>query len=140
MLLPGQYPHQFNHFAARLVVQRGCWFIGKNDPWGVDKGAGNCHALHLSTGKVVWHTVRKLSQADVGELTSREREIAALVAGGLSNRDIADRLFVSRRTVDAHLNHIYAKLRISSRVQLTIWERDVRPGAPPDKLSPVKRA
>jgi len=33
----------------------------------VDKGAGNCHALHLSTGKVVWHTVRKLSQADVGE-------------------------------------------------------------------------
>jgi len=79
-------------------------------------------------------------QQDAEELTSREREIAALVAGGLSNRDIADRLFVSRRTVDAHLNHIYAKLRISSRVQLTIWERDVRPGAPPDKLSPVKRA
>ena len=68
-------------------------------------------------------------QADAGELTSREREIAALVAGGLSNREIADRLFISRRTVDAHVNHIYAKLRISSRVQLTIWERDRGPGS-----------
>ena len=65
------------------------------------------------------------------ELTSREREIAALVASGLSNREIADRLFISRRTVDAHVNHIYAKLRISSRVQLTIWARDRGPGSLP---------
>ena len=69
-------------------------------------------------------------QADAEELTSREREIASLVASGLSNREIGDRLFISRRTVDAHVNHIYAKLRISSRVQLTIWERDRRPGQP----------
>jgi predicted ATPase/DNA-binding CsgD family transcriptional regulator len=79
-------------------------------------------------------------QADAGELTSREREIAALVAGGLSNRQIADRLFISRRTVDAHVNHIYAKLRISSRVQLTIWERDRGPGDRPDQLSPTTRS
>jgi predicted ATPase/DNA-binding CsgD family transcriptional regulator len=79
-------------------------------------------------------------QADAGELTSREREIAALVAGGLSNRQIADRLFISRRTVDAHVNHIYAKLRISSRVQLTIWERDRGPSGRPDQLSPTTRA
>jgi DNA-binding NarL/FixJ family response regulator len=71
-------------------------------------------------------------QADGDELTSREREIASLVAGGLSNREIADRLFISRRTVDAHVNHIYAKLGISSRVQLTIWERDRRPGTRTD--------
>jgi DNA-binding CsgD family transcriptional regulator len=78
-------------------------------------------------------------QPDPEELTSREREIAALAAGGLSNRDIADRLFISRRTVDAHLNHIYAKLHISSRVQLTIWERDIGPGSRPDELSPANR-
>ena len=79
-------------------------------------------------------------QPDADELTSREREIAALVAGGLSNRQIADRLFISRRTVDAHVNHIYAKLRISSRVQLTIWARDRGPGSRPDQLSPATRA
>ncbi len=79
-------------------------------------------------------------QADAEELTSREREIASLVASGLSNREIGDRLFISRRTVDAHVNHIYAKLRISSRVQLTIWERDRGPGSRSDKLSPTTGA
>ncbi len=79
-------------------------------------------------------------QTEADELTSREREIASLVASGLSNRQIADRLFISRRTVDAHVNHIYAKLRISSRVQLTIWARHCGPGARADELSPDTRA
>ena len=56
-----------------------------------------------------------------GPLTSRERQIAALVAEGMSNRDIAQRLAISKRTVDAHLEHIFGKLGISSRVQLTTW-------------------
>jgi DNA-binding NarL/FixJ family response regulator len=60
-------------------------------------------------------------------LTAREREIAVLVASGLSNRDIAARLVISRRTVDAHVNHIFGKLGLSSRVQLTIWLRDRGP-------------
>jgi predicted ATPase/DNA-binding CsgD family transcriptional regulator len=54
-------------------------------------------------------------------LTRREGEIALLVASGLSNRDIATRLFISKRTVDAHVEHIFAKLEISSRVKLTMW-------------------
>jgi DNA-binding NarL/FixJ family response regulator len=41
--------------------------------------------------------------------------------------------------VDAHVNHIYAKLKISSRVQLTIWERDRGQECRPDKLSPAAR-
>jgi len=59
--------------------------------------------------------------ASVTTLTRREREIALLVASGLSNRDIATRLFISKRTVDAHVEHIFAKLEISSRVKLTMW-------------------
>ena len=58
------------------------------------------------------------------QLTTREREIASLVAAGLSNRQIAEKLFISKRTVDAHLEHIFGKLGITSRVMLTIQLRE----------------
>jgi predicted ATPase/DNA-binding CsgD family transcriptional regulator len=64
-----------------------------------------------------------------GLLTRREREIAELVASGLSNREIATRLFISKRTVDAHVEHIFSKLEISSRVQLTLLLQDQAPRA-----------
>ncbi len=67
--------------------------------------------------------------APVGPLTGREVQIAALVASGLSNREIAERVTVSKRTVDAHVDHIFTKLRISSRIQLTNWLRDRVPPA-----------
>ena len=57
-------------------------------------------------------------QRPAGLLTGRERQIAALVGEGMSNRDIAQQLGISKRTVDAHLEHIFGKLGISSRVQL----------------------
>jgi non-specific serine/threonine protein kinase len=63
----------------------------------------------------------RLDQAGTSPLTSRENEIAALVARGLSNRAIADRLVISKRTVDAHIEHIFGKLGVSSRVQLVNW-------------------
>jgi non-specific serine/threonine protein kinase len=73
-------------------------------------------------------------------LTTRERQIAALVARGLSNREIAARLVISKRTVDAHVNHIFAKLGLSSRVQLTIWLRDRVPERAADELSSAAHA
>ena len=57
-------------------------------------------------------------------LTRREREIAGLVADGLGNREIAGRLFLSKRTVDSHIEHIFAKLSFSSRAQLAGWFRE----------------
>jgi DNA-binding NarL/FixJ family response regulator len=54
-------------------------------------------------------------------LTRREKEIAALVADGLVNREIAERLFLSRRTVESHIEHIFGKLGLSSRTQLAGW-------------------
>ena len=63
-------------------------------------------------------------------LTARELEIAGLVGEGLSNRQIAERLVISKRTVDAHIEHIYGKLGVSSRVQLATWLRSAHPGTP----------
>ena len=54
-------------------------------------------------------------------LTRREREVAELVADGLGNREIAERLYLSKRTVDSHVEHVFTKLGFSSRAQLTAW-------------------
>ncbi|MCX5532314.1 LuxR C-terminal-related transcriptional regulator [Streptomyces sp. NBC_00006] len=54
----------------------------------------------------------------LGVLTRREREVATLVAEGLSNRQIAQRLVISKRTADAHVEHILTKLGFSSRAQI----------------------
>ena len=51
-------------------------------------------------------------------LTPTERDVVRLVSEGLANKDIATRLFVSPRTVQTHLTHVYTKLGLSSRVQL----------------------
>jgi DNA-binding NarL/FixJ family response regulator len=51
-------------------------------------------------------------------LTSREREVSTLAARGLSNREIATRLFISLRTVENHLHRAFAKLGVTRREQL----------------------
>jgi non-specific serine/threonine protein kinase len=63
----------------------------------------------------------RLPLASRGQLTRREQEVAALVGESLTNSQIARRLVISSRTVDAHIASIYAKLGISSRVQLVTW-------------------
>jgi len=61
---------------------------------------------------------RKRPASGWGSLTPTERDVVRLVSEGLGNKDIATRLFVSPRTVQTHLTHVYTKLGLSSRVQL----------------------
>lgn len=63
-----------------------------------------------------------------GALTATERRIAELVADGCTNREVADRLFLSTKTVAAHLTSTYAKLGVRSRTELSVRLR--RSGAP----------
>jgi DNA-binding CsgD family transcriptional regulator len=64
-------------------------------------------------------------------LTAREREVAALVAQGLTNRQIAARLVITERTAANHVEHILDKLELRSRVQIGVWAAEHGLGPPP---------
>jgi DNA-binding CsgD family transcriptional regulator len=59
-----------------------------------------------------------------GALTASELSVARLVAEGLTNREVAERLFVSPHTVNSHLRHVFTKLGINSRVELARLAND----------------
>jgi DNA-binding CsgD family transcriptional regulator len=61
---------------------------------------------------------RKRPASGWASLTRAELDVVRLVNEGLANKDIATRLFVSPRTVQAHLTHVYTKLGLTSRLQL----------------------
>ncbi len=64
------------------------------------------------------HSDRKRPTTGWSALTPTEHDVVRLVSEGLANKDIATRLFISPRTVQSHLTHVYNKLGVSSRVQL----------------------
>jgi predicted ATPase/DNA-binding CsgD family transcriptional regulator len=63
----------------------------------------------------------RASTVDSALLTKRELEIAMLVANGKSNREIATSLFISQRTAESHVQHIFGKLGFTSRAQIAAW-------------------
>jgi DNA-binding NarL/FixJ family response regulator len=62
------------------------------------------------------------SQEDLSvNLTEREQDVLNILAQGYTNKDIAQTLFLSVRTVEAHLRNIYGKLGVASRTEAAIW-------------------
>jgi DNA-binding CsgD family transcriptional regulator len=88
------------------------------EPW-----AERAHAGLRASGE----SVRKRDPSAVDELTSQELRISELVAAGLSNKEVAAQLFLSPRTIDAHLRSIFAKLGVTSRTQLAQHLADPSP-------------
>ncbi len=56
----------------------------------------------------------------LAKLSPTELRVALLVADGLTNRQIGERLFVSHRTIDTHISHLFNKLNVNSRVRLAL--------------------
>ena len=54
-------------------------------------------------------------------LTRREQDVTALVARGLTNRQVAEQLLVTPRTIETQLEHIFAKLGVQTRTELVAW-------------------
>ena len=63
----------------------------------------------------------RAGREDSAPLTKREHEVAELIESGLSNREIAKRLVIAKRTADGHVERILAKLGFSSRAQVAAW-------------------
>ncbi len=93
----------------RKVVAGGQWFEK------VSSGRALASMLKREDG------LRQVS----GILTSREIELTRLVADGLGNRDIADRLHISEGTVKVHLHRIYRKLGLKNRIALGRYAREI---------------
>jgi DNA-binding NarL/FixJ family response regulator len=64
---------------------------------------------------------RQIAKREFGGLTERERQVAALIAQGKSNREIATELVVGERTAETHVANIMAKLGFDSRTQIAAW-------------------
>ncbi len=91
-----------------------------------------------ASGATLWHAraeielaatgerVRKRDAGSGNELTPQERRIAVLVRDGLTNREVAARLFVSTNTVETHLRHVFQKLGVRSRTELATQFTDFR--------------
>ena len=87
------------------------------DRLGARPFADRARKLLRAVGERPSATVR----ATTGTLSDRELEVVRLVAAGLSNTEIAGRLFISPRTVTTHLQHVYRRLGLPSRTALTRW-------------------
>ena len=83
--------------------------LGAPAPW-----AERARAELRATGE----TARGRDPSAVSQLTPQERQVARFLAEGLSNKEVAAQLYLSPRTIDAHLRSAFAKLGVTSRTQL----------------------
>jgi DNA-binding NarL/FixJ family response regulator len=61
------------------------------------------------------------NMADLSDLTARELEILQLVIAGLTNKAIANQIYISEKTVEFHLDNIYSKIGARSRLMASVW-------------------
>ena len=73
---------------------------------------------------------------DAGPLSRREREVATLVASGGTNRQIGERLFITERTVEGHIERIMNKLGVRSRTEVAMWVVERGLVSPPTTIEP----
>ena len=81
----------------------------------------------LTLGNLIWQLSSHDKEAvdpqrrKISSLTDRERQVIALIAEGLKNKQIAERLFISPTTVTHHLSSIYSKLGVTDRLELVVY-------------------
>ncbi|MFJ2008567.1 ATP-binding protein [Streptomyces chartreusis] len=97
---------------------------------------------HLGGGKAIEYALEDRSAGRVSSrraeaetpLTRREQQVAGLIADGMSDKEIAAELVISRRTAETHVEHILVKLGFTSRAQIAAWITAQQPSRPLQRL------
>ncbi len=103
--------------AGGLLDEARATFTALGAQQGAARLAARARALGVRKGKT---GARQSATTGWAAVTDSERRVASLAAEGLTNHQIATRLFLSRHTVTSHLAHVYVKLGITSRVELAL--------------------
>jgi predicted ATPase/DNA-binding CsgD family transcriptional regulator len=117
---PGLFPfRQTSEAGVRASLGR----QGYDDAYaqGLAMTTSTAIALALGEKTAPLRPVDDMTESELSALTKREREVAELVAAGLSNKDIASKLVISPRTAEAHVENILTKLGFTTRAQVAAW-------------------
>jgi DNA-binding NarL/FixJ family response regulator len=107
-----------NSRAAPEVLQQVALVVGHGGLW---VGQSLLQRLVSSTARILGQRPEKPKNEDwASKLSEREREVAERVAKGASNKEIAEQMGITERTVKAHLTAIFEKLRLRDRLQLSL--------------------
>jgi DNA-binding CsgD family transcriptional regulator len=120
LLGPGSAAH------TALLSRQARVFLLSSEPAAASAAVRAGAIGHLSPGRLtareLLRVVRDAGRAHLG-LSARESEVMDMIASGRSNGEIARELFLSEKTVKNHVNRIYAKLGVSSRMAaITLWQ------------------
>jgi DNA-binding NarL/FixJ family response regulator len=118
---PGYVAEADYHLATALLA--------RGDRARARTAAAECAGLVAALGMVAYGERAAELQAQLADdpvLSPREEEVAALVAEGLTNRQIAQRLVISERTAQNHVQHILTKLGFATRGQIAAWRVSIR--------------
>ena len=110
----------YEHESVKRALQLGVMGILPEDVGGMTI----FKALHEVAAGGIWCDARPRLAASnhaAPQPSQRERDVLALIRQGLSNRDIAERLFISERTVKSHVNRLLQKFQVKNRVQLAVY-------------------
>jgi DNA-binding NarL/FixJ family response regulator len=105
--------------SAADVLHKAIWKVHSGEIW-LDRATTASVFMELTARAVEPKTV-DADTAKIATLTARERQVIALIAEGLSNKDLALRLSISETTVRHHLTSIFAKLEVRDRLALLVY-------------------
>lgn len=111
------------------MIARACRALGDDDTAAAELDAARATFEELEAAPALQAVAALVEEAagPPGGLTPREVEVLRLVATGATNREVADALVISQKTVARHLSNMFTKLGVSSRAAATAWayEHDV---------------